>query len=267
VLNTCLGENEGGLNGLSAEVTISGGMTYGSVWDPGGLPDGQYRMTFSLQEGSKVDITEDSVLYASAEEGEESVTELAAAEESEEGGAPQGNEAKLVPELNLTYIDVGLGTRTDEVPTCPAPPAPPSGGTSTSTPAAPAAAPVSTEQTPADQGGQPEATTPQLPPQAATGLFVQKAKIKALKSGKYEVGTKIVLAKKRVKTSAGVTVRWRATVRSLDNCKVKVRKGDGKATVKLIKPGRCRIIAWAPPASPDWTGFRETRTYRVRNVR
>ena len=107
-LNTCLGDSEGGLNGLGAEVTISGGMTYGSVWDPGGLPDGQYRMTFSLQEGSKVDITEDSVLYASAEEGEESVTELAAAEESEAGGAPQGNKAVLVPEDNLTYIDVGL---------------------------------------------------------------------------------------------------------------------------------------------------------------
>ena len=132
---------------------------------------------------------------------------------------------------------------------------------------APAPAPVSTVQTPADQDGQPEVTNPQLTPQAASALFVQKAKIKALKSGKYPVGTTIVLAKKRVKTSAGVTVRWRATVRSQDNCMVKIRKGDGKATVKLIKPGRCRIIAWAPPASPDWTAFRATRTYRVVNAR
>jgi len=109
-LNTCLGDVEGGLNGLGAEVTISGGMTYGSVWDPGGLPDGQYRMTFSLQEGSKVDITEDSVLYASAEEGEEPAEATLLAEEAEggSGGAPEGNTAVLVPELDLTYIDVGL---------------------------------------------------------------------------------------------------------------------------------------------------------------
>ena len=122
VLNTCLGENEGGLNGLSAEVTISGGMTYGSVWDPGGLPDGLYRMTFSLQKESKVDITDESALYVSEEPGEEpgdAKTAVALVVEeagsggsgsggSGSGGAPEGNQAVIRPDLNLTYLDVGM---------------------------------------------------------------------------------------------------------------------------------------------------------------
>ncbi len=250
---------------FGVEVTISGKITYGYVWRTDGLPLGEYRLTFSLDGpeadfpvGSGTDFTADTAI---AVPEEETVEELVAAAAEEEGGAPGANTAMLRDDLNLTYIDVGLGTRTDPIPPVDEPTTPPATGGGTSTPAAPA--PVSTEQTPADQGGQPEVTNPQLPPQAATALFVQKAKIKALKSGKYAVGTKIVLAKKRVKTSAGVTVRWRATVRSLDNCRVNVRKGDGKATVKLTKPGRCRIIAWAPPASPDWTAFKATRTYRV----
>jgi len=71
----------------------------------------------------------------------------------------------------------------------------------------------------------------------------------------------LVLAKNPVKTSAGVTVRWRATEASEDNCTVRVR--NGRATAEMIKAGTCRVIAFAPAPSPEFLRFRETRTYRV----
>lgn len=115
VLKTCLGDSEGGLDGLGAEVTISGGMTYGSVWDPGDVPDGLYRMTFSLRQGSGadqgsgVDITEDSAIYHG--ELEPDATAVAAEAEADEGdsGAQTPNVAVLRPDLDLTFIDVPMG--------------------------------------------------------------------------------------------------------------------------------------------------------------
>jgi hypothetical protein len=177
----------------------------------------------------------------------------------DEGGA-MGNTAVMRGDLNLSYIDIGLGTRTDPVPPPDEPTTPPATGGGTSTAAAPAPAPAAAVA-PTTETGQPQVTTPQVPPQAAKALIAQYAKIKAPKSGKYPVGTTIVLAKRPVKTDVGVTVRWRATKPSLDNCLVKVRKG--KATVTFTDPGRCRVVAWAPAASPDYLPFKAVRTYRV----
>jgi hypothetical protein len=89
----------------------------------------------------------------------------------------------------------------------------------------------------------------------------QTARIRAPKSAAFKVGTMLVLTKKPVKTSAGVTVRWRATEASEDNCTVRVR--NGRATAEMIKAGTCRVIAFAPAPSPEFLRFRETRTYRV----
>ncbi len=251
-----------GPGNFGVEVSVSGNIVYGYIWQTGDLPQGEYRLTFSLDgatdtfPGSGTNMASASILVPE----EETVEELVAvAAEDEEGGAPGANTAIVRNDLNLTYIDVGLGTRTDDVPTC-EPTTPPATGGGTSTPAAPAPAPVAAPA-PATVTEQPEATTPEVTPQEAKVLIAQYAKIKAAKSGKYPVGTTIVLAKKPVKTDVGVTVRWRATMKSRDNCLVQVRKG--KATATLTDPGRCRVIGWAPAASPDFAPFKVVRTYRV----
>ena len=61
-------------------------------------------------------------------------------------------------------------------------------------------------------------------PQPATARTAQTARIRAQASGRYPVGTVIVLARQPVKTSAGVTVRWRATTESRKMCTVRTVK-------------------------------------------
>ncbi len=58
-------------------------------------------------------------------------------------------------------------------------------------------------------------------PQRATTRTAQTARIRAQASGRYPVGTVIVLARQPVKTSAGVTVRWRATTETRKMCTVR----------------------------------------------
>jgi len=118
----CVGDVLEGPGGYGAEVTVSGGMTYGYVWHARGAPAGLYRLTFSLTPGAGVDIAPSTELYASetTEEGgsghkssgagEEEAVATAAAEEggSDMGGEPAGNTPVIMPGLDLSYIDVGL---------------------------------------------------------------------------------------------------------------------------------------------------------------
>ena len=71
----------------------------------------------------------------------------------------------------------------------------------------------------------------------------------------------IVLARQPVKTSAGVTVRWRATTESRKMCTV--RTVSGKSTATLVKRGTCRVVGWAPAPSADYLPFTIQRTYRA----
>lgn len=259
VVNQAVYEATDGPDSFGVEVTVGGKITYGYVLSTGTLPKGEYRLTFSLDGPSGTfpgtgTTLADATIAIPVEEATASVT--AAAAEGESGGAPGANTAVMRGDLNLTYIDVGLKTRTDPVPTC----TPTGGGGTTGGGGGTAAAPATPpDATPA--GPQPEAGNPNAGPQAATALIAQKAKIAAKKSGRYLVGKVIVLAKRPIKTDAGVTVRWRATTASQDNCLVKVRKG--KATATLVKPGRCTVIGWAPAPSPAFAPFKVTRTYRV----
>ena len=126
-----------GPGGYGAEVTVSGGMTYGYVWHARGAESGLYRLTFSLKPGAGVDIAPSTARYVSAttEEGgsghkppgageDEATVEPAVAEEGgSEGGTDAGskpvpNVPVIVPELDLSYIDVGL----DYNPTVPSMP-------------------------------------------------------------------------------------------------------------------------------------------------
>ena len=54
----CIGEGADGPGAYGAEVTISGGSTYGHVWDASTLPSGLYRLTFSLKPESGVDLAD-----------------------------------------------------------------------------------------------------------------------------------------------------------------------------------------------------------------
>ena len=103
----CVGEVLDGPGGYGAEVTVSGGMTYGFNWPTKAVNAGLYRLTFSLKPDSGADFTEATSILQPAE-GEEETAIEAAEGGSDKGGAPQGNVAVLVPEHNLTYIDVGL---------------------------------------------------------------------------------------------------------------------------------------------------------------
>jgi hypothetical protein len=110
----CLGEVTDGPGGYNAEVTVSGGMTYGFVWSTKSISAGLYRLTFSLKPDSGAAITNNTTVLQPVEE--EGSAALAA--EEEEGGKPGGNTAVLDPANNLTYIDVGISYN-DSKPTRP----------------------------------------------------------------------------------------------------------------------------------------------------
>ena len=107
----CVGEVTEGPGGYGAEVTISGGMTYGYVWRVPDYPAGLYRLTFSLKEESGADFTDATTLYTSEESeepGETPDAALSAEDGEEEEGGPIGNVAVIDPANNLSYIDIGI---------------------------------------------------------------------------------------------------------------------------------------------------------------
>ena len=87
------------------------------------------------------------------------------------------------------------------------------------------------------------------PPQPATIHRVQSAQVMAQASGRYRVGSTLVLAAHPVRTDAGVTLRWRATTETRNVCAVRTR--NGVATVTLLRPGTCRVTGVAPAPSPS----------------
>lgn len=254
---------------FGAEVTVSGKLSYGYLWDAKSMPQGEYRLTFSL-DGAKGDFPGSGTNMTNAvvkprEEGE--VVATAAMDEisvaAEEEGS--GNTAEMRGDLNLTYIDVTVGTRTDPIPPLEPvnPPTPPidggvTGGGSVS------GGDVSSPATPASPGANEEPGTGENPvvgPASPIGLVPQKATIRAKKAGTYKVGQRLLLAAKPVKTDAGVTVRWRVLAQDRLECTVRVR--DGRATVLLKKPGTCTVVGWAPAPSPQFERYQWTRTYRI----
>ena len=249
-----------GPGSFGAEVTVTGKLSYGYLWDTATVPQGEYRLTFSLDgamdgfEGSGTTLSNASIL-ASEETSSEDVSATA------EGS---GNTATMRGDLNLTYIDVTVGTRTDPIPTD-EPTTPPSGGgtssgsTSTgSTTSGGAASSVPGPEGPsAGQGPVSVAITPA----AGTVRLQQHARIRAAERGTYPVGRRLLLAARPVKTDAGVTVRWRIREQDRDQCQIRLR--DGQTTVKLVRPGTCTVIGWAPAPSEQYAPFRWTRTYRA----
>jgi hypothetical protein len=243
-----------------AEVTVSGKITYGYNWMTGGVPQGEYRLTFSLDgptgtfPGTGTTLTAAELLVS--EEGDTTV-EVTAEAGGEEGGEGMGNTAVLLGAQNLSYIDVGFGARTDPVPPLDEPTTPTSGGSSAGSSTGGTSTTQATPQAPVTQQ-RPEQVTA---PAAATARTVQTARIRAQASGRYPVGTVIVLARQPVKTSAGVTVRWRATTETRTMCTV--RTVQGKSTATLVKRGTCRVVGWAPAPSADYLPFTVQRTYRA----
>ena len=247
-----------GPGNFGAEITISGKLSYGFLWSTNAIPTGEYRLTFSLDgpsdafPGSGTSLAEASVLGS-----DESMTESALTGRAE----GSGNTAVMRGDLNLSYIDVTVGTRTDPIPTDePTTPPPPSGGSTT--PSTPDSTGSPTGNAPGGQGDPGQgAQQGSIAPVAATALMRQRATIRAAKAGTYRVGRTLMLAAKPVTTDAGVTVRWRVRVQDRDECRVQLR--DGQATLKLLKPGTCRVIGWAPAPSPEYAPYQWTRTYRI----
>lgn len=258
--------HEGAADGpgsFGSEVTVSGRLSYGYLWDAGSVPQGEYRLTFSLDgvngafPGSGTSLANASILV-SEEEGD-----AAALEEDVSAAAEgSGNTAVMQGDLNLTYLDVTVGTRTDPIPPIDTTPPPSDGGSSGGGTTGGSTAP-STPPGPGPSAGPqgPQGPSEVAVPTAATALIQQNARIRARKAGKYPVGQTLLLAARPVYTDAGVTVRWRERVTDRDRCTVRVR--DGRATVTLDKPGSCTVIGWAPAPSPEHARFRWTRTYRA----
>ncbi len=255
-----------GPGSYGAELNVQGKIIYGYNWSTAGLFNGEYRLTYSLDgatgsfAGSGTSLMGATIL--APEEGEEAASLIS----PRAGSSPNSpNQAVVLGDQQLTYIDVALSGGQDPPPidygdgggTTP----PPSGGgTTTPPPATSSTVPGASDgaQTGTGSGAGPVAITT---PAQLLAQMRQTARIRAPKSAAYPVGARLVLANKPVKTSAGVTVRWRATEASEDNCTVRVR--NGKATAEMIKAGTCRVIAFAPAPSPEYLRFRETRTYRV----
>ena len=88
----------------------------------------------------------------------------------------------------------------------------------------------------------------------------QRAQFATPAVGRYQVGTRLMLALQPVKTSSGATLRWIVNSASRTRCAVRVQ--DGRTTLALLKPGTCTIVAYAPP-TPKYLAFQWTRTYRI----
>ena len=152
----------------------------------------------------------------------------------------------------LNYSVAG-GTATPVVPT------PTPGGGGSSTPAADSGS-GSAESAVVKPVKVPVVST--AVPAAATALIRQTARIKAPSSRQFVVGTQVVLAKKAVKTNAGVTVRWSRTKASAGVCTVATV--GGRAVATMLKPGTCTVVGTAAAPSSAYSAFQTTRTYRVR---
>ena len=266
-----------GPGSYGAELNIQGKVVYGFLWDTTGMYNGEYRLTFSLDgamdgfAGSGTDLntavpvvpTEEELEEAREEALEEALTPLA--------GSPGGEDAAntAVVAGGVTYIDVGLtgGVDAPVDPDDPGddPTTPPSTGGGSTTPPEPA--PVGDSEGPGPQAGQPEDVTAV---QAATAPQRQRAKLGMPKSGKkFAPGTVRVLTDKPIKTTAGVTVRWRVTTKSRDYCSVKTLRGTknpdnrGKTLLRMRERGNCTVVAWAPAPSPEHLQYRKAFTYRI----
>lgn len=178
----------------------------------------------------------------------------------------------ILGEQNLSYIDVGL-EEGEEPPPNPeptpeptVPPAPPTGDAGTSAPSGSTGGTASDPSAVDPGAGQPDASVPVGPasPIQVLPRMRQTAQIGAPSSRKVKVRTRLMLTDEPVYTDWGVTVRWRVTKRSEDNCTIRNRKGE--QTVKFTKRGRCAVVAWAPSPNPLFVApFKEKRIYKVRN--
>lgn len=262
-----------GPGNYGAELNVKGKVIYGMQWDTAGLYNGEYRLTFSLDgaigdfAGSGTDLNSASILVPVEDEIAAVLEAEAAAGRGPGGGGGGGEDAAntAVVAGGVTYIDVALSGGEDApvAPTDPGddPAAPPAaGGGSAAGPDTGDVPESAAPQTSSDpQAGQPEQVSV---PQAATTLIGQRARLGLPKSGtKFTVGQKVVLARKPVKTTAGVTVRWKVTAASEDNCSI--TKRDGRVTLTMLKPERCTVVAWAPAASSDYQKYRKAFTYRI----
>ena len=261
-----------------AEINVQGKLIYGFNWSTSGLYNGEYRITFSLDgpsdtfpTGSGTSLNGASILVS--EETEEPVTIMAARAGSGSGsggghggggsgggsgGESEGNDAVVLGDLNLTYIDVALSGGEDAPADNGGTTPPPSGGSTSPPVSSPPVAPPAGADAPGQVGEPPVQVTA---PEFAQAQIRQTARLRAPKNGNYKLGQTLVLAPRAIKTSAGVTVRWRIKENSKDNCTIQNR--NGRITAKLVKLGTCRVIAYAPAPSPDYLRYREIRIYRI----
>ena len=88
----------------------------------------------------------------------------------------------------------------------------------------------------------------------------QRAQFSAPGGGRYQVGTRLMLALQPVKTSSGAALRWIVNTASRSRCEIRVK--DGRTTLALLKPGTCTVVAYAPPTA-KYLAYQWTRTYRI----
>lgn len=280
-----------GPGSYGAEINVSGKVIFGFNWQTDGLFNGEYRITFSLDgpigtfPGTGTSLANATIRSSLPEVAGDDLSirsSLMAGHGSGGGGhgggggsggggEGGGNIAVLVPDMNLSYIDVGLSGGQDPpvvpVPEPTTPPAPPGGDSGASAP--PATSPgAETSPGPANpDAGPPGVEVPVEVASPAQGQprIRQRAEITAPKSSRQRVRTRLMLTEKPVFTDQGVTVRWRLTKASRDNCTIRNRSGE--VSVKFTKRGRCTVVAWAPSPNPEvFAPFKQLRIYTVRNT-
>ena len=291
-----------GPGSYGAEINVSGKLVFGFNWQTDGLFNGEYRITFSL-DGPVGDFPGTGTSLASAvirQSVEETAGDELAIRSAPmaghggggmggggmgggghgggggEGGEGGGNVAEIVGAQNLSFIDVGLSggenPPVDPDPEPTTPPAPPTGGGGGGADSPPAdsggaVAGGGASGTGGPATGQPGAGVPVevASPILAQQRVQQRARITAPKSSKQRVRTRLMLTEGPIFTDQGVTVRWRVTKRSQDNCTIRNR--NGQVSVQFTNPGRCTVVAWAPSPNPlVFAPFIEKRVYLVRNT-
>ena len=283
---TMNGVNIGGVNFSGSSVGTAGVVGTGIIGSPGPLPTGWSFASGVLRSAAAPDAPTMAAVTAGsgqialswnapAVDGDNAITGYQV--ERSATSSDDGFSIVVPSQIGTTYSDSGLGdgvtrwyrlramngvgtgdfvaaSATTTVPT-PAPAAP-AGGTAAAAPTTGAPAQPATESP-----AVPVAVPTSLP-SAATALIRQQARVTAPANRRFAVGSRVVLSSRAVKTSAGVTVRWRTTASSRGICTVATH--GGRTVASLMKVGTCTVVGTAAAPSTAYAVFQATRNYRVR---
>ena len=95
----------------------------------------------------------------------------------------------------------------------------------------------------------------------STSTGAQTAAVSAPKSGTYKKGKTLTMAKAGTVTNVNKPISWKVTS-GASSCKIV--KSKGAVQLKLVKSGKCKVVASAPAIAGQWNAYSQTWNYTVK---